>query len=95
MSDHITVKDDKPTVIYRYVPKEPASVVPGVAARDLTAFDLAAYSAEQRLAVHLEAQRDGGAYKKVGTLPRGLSLDPDEGAAPADAEPAAKPGKKE
>jgi hypothetical protein len=88
---HITVKDDKPTVIYRYTRKEPAGVIPGVAARDLTDFDLAGYSPDQRLAIHLEAKRDGGAYALKGTVPRGLSMEPD---APAvDTEPAAT-GKK-
>lgn len=90
---HITVKDDKPSVLYRYTRPEPGQVVPGVAARDLTEFDIASYTAEQRLAIHLEAKRDGGAYKRVGTVPKELSIEPD--APPAvEAEPAVPTGKK-
>jgi hypothetical protein len=77
MSDAIVVKDDKPSVIYRYTPNDAATVVPGVPARDLTEFDLAAMSVSQRLAVKRIAAQDGGAYALKGTVPRGLSLDPE------------------
>lgn len=92
MSDHIAVKDDKPSVIYRYTRKEPAGVIPGVAARDLTEFDLASYSPEQRLAIRLESERDGGAYARKGTVPKGLAMEPEAPAVEAD--PAAPSGKK-
>lgn len=97
MSDHITEKQppEKAPAIFKWVNKEGGGVIPGVAARDLTIYDLASYSAEQRFAIDLEAKRDGGAYTKVGTVPKGLSLEPEAPVAPdADAEPAAKSGKK-
>jgi hypothetical protein len=106
MSEFITVKEapEKAPVIYKYLKDEPASVVPGVAARDLTAYDLASYGPGQRIQIDIESRRDGGAYKKVGTVPKGLSLDPEDAVvpqavepqpdtAPAD-EPASKTGKK-
>ena len=95
MSDHIVVKGDKAPVIYKYTRDEPGTVVAGVAARDLDAYDLAAYSPSQRMKIEQESKREGGAYKKVGTVPRALSVEPEEAVAPQpDAEPAATSGKK-
>jgi hypothetical protein len=97
MSEFITVKEapEKAPVLYKWVAKEPGGVVPGVAARDLTAYDLAAYSPSQRMKIDAESKREGGAYKKVGTVPRALSFEPEEVVAPQpDAEPAATTGKK-
>jgi hypothetical protein len=95
MSEPITVKGDKAPVIYKYTRDEPGAVVAGVAARDLDAYDLASYSPSQRMKIDQESRRDGGAYKKVGTVPRGLSFEPDEVVTPQpDAEPAAPSGKK-
>jgi hypothetical protein len=45
--------------------------------------------------IEQESKRDGGAYKKVGTVPRALSFEPEEVVEPQpDAEPAATTGKK-
>jgi hypothetical protein len=95
MSDHIVVKGDKAPVIYKYTRDEPGAVVAGVAARDLDVYDLASYSPSQRFRLEMESKRDGGAYKKVGTVPRALSVEPEEAVAPQpEAEPAAPSGKK-
>jgi hypothetical protein len=94
MSDHIVVKGDKAPVIYKYTRDTPGQIVPGVAARDLDAYDLASYDPGQRFAIKMEADRDGGAYKLVGTVPRGLSFEPEYVEPQPDAEPAAEPATK-
>lgn len=73
----IVVKDDKPSVIYRYTQDTPATVVDGVPARDLTEFDLASMSASQRLRIQMIAAEDNGAYVLEGEIPEGLSFKPD------------------
>jgi hypothetical protein len=95
MTEPIVIKGDKAPVLYKYTRDEPGQVVAGVAARDLDAYDLAAYSPSQRMKIDAESKREGGAYRKVGTVPRGLSFEPEEVAEPQpDAEPAATSGKK-
>jgi hypothetical protein len=90
----ITLKDGTPSVVYEYTKDAPGAYVQGVAARDLTDEDLAGYSADQRLRIQLESQREDGAYKKFGTVPKALSHDAD-GDDVAEHAPATKHGKKE
>jgi hypothetical protein len=89
--NHITLKDGKPSVIYKFTKDEPGAYVQGVAARDLTDEDLAAYSPGQRFAIDLESKRKDGAYKKVGTVPRALSAE----AIDPETVPAATSGEKD